>query len=214
MWGENILVAPVLEKGVQERKIYLPQGKWQDISNKTIEGGKWITIPLKMEYMPIFVKEGSFVPATVTNGFDPISFNTSKYKTASAFLGFFPSSKESSFEWYEDDGASKNSISSGNYTRILCTGKAEKKQVDISITPSNDLYLKKEITVSVTGFHTIPKSVIINGKKLVVVDQDPNQWNLHTISDKNIASWIQDSKSVQFTTKLKGMKKIQIKIIK
>jgi oligosaccharide 4-alpha-D-glucosyltransferase len=214
MWGENILVAPVLEKGATERKVYLPKGKWQDISNKTIEGGKWITIPLKMEYMPIFVKEGSFVPAAVTSGLDPISFNTSKYKITSAFLGFFPSSKESSFEWYEDDGVSKNSISSGNYTRIVCTGKEGVKQVDLSITPSNDLYLKKEITVNVTGFHTIPKSVIINGKNLVVIDQDPNQWNLHTVLSENVASWIRDSESVQFTTKLKGVRKIQIEIIK
>ncbi|MBL0359045.1 MAG: hypothetical protein IPP72_20250 [Chitinophagaceae bacterium] len=30
MWGENILVAPVLEKGATERKIYLPEGKWYD----------------------------------------------------------------------------------------------------------------------------------------------------------------------------------------
>lgn len=212
MWGENILVAPVLEKGMTERKVYLPAGKWQDIANTTIEGGKWITVPLRKDFIPIFIREGGFVPAMISK--EKNTFNTSKYNLTEAFLGFFPSSKTSSFEWYEDDGISKNSIVSGNFTRINCIGKEDKNKVSVSITPSNNLYLKKEITVSVSGFHVIPKSVIVNGKKMAVIAQDPSQWNLHTTTSKNIASWVTDTQSVQFTTKLKGVKKIQIEIIK
>lgn len=213
MWGENILVAPVLQKGVTERKVYLPKGKWQDLSNKTIEGGKWITVPLRMEFIPVFLREGGFVPAMVPKQ-QTGPANASGYNLTSAFLGFFPSSKPSSFEWYEDDGASKNSISSGDFTRIVCRGKDDKDKVNVSITPSNDLYLKKEITVSVSGFHAVPKSVIINGRKIAVADQDPDQWNLHSTLQKDLAFWIRDTRSIQFTTKLKGVKKIQIEIIK
>jgi oligosaccharide 4-alpha-D-glucosyltransferase len=213
MWGENILVAPVLEKAASERKVYLPEGKWQDISNKTIEGGKWITVPLRMEFIPIFIREGGFVPAMIPKQEVDLN-NVSKYNTASAFLGFFPSSTLSSFEWYEDDGTSKNSIASGNFTRITCSGKEEGSRVKVSITPSNDRYLKKEVTVSVSGFQLIPKSVIVNGKEMSVVAQDPSQWNLHTTISKDVASWISDTESVQLTTKFKGIKKIQIEIIK
>jgi oligosaccharide 4-alpha-D-glucosyltransferase len=214
MWGENILVAPVLQKGITERKVYLPKGKWQDITNKTIEGGKWITVPLRMEFIPIFVREGSFIPATVSKTGEMNFPNTSKYNTTTAFLGFFPSSSRSYFEWFEDDGTSKNSITSENFTRIICIGKKYKTEVNVSITPSNELYLKKEITVSVSGFQMTPKSVTVNGKKMAVIAQDPTQWNLHTTLNKDVASWIQDTESVQLTTKFKGMKKIQIEIIK
>jgi alpha-glucosidase (family GH31 glycosyl hydrolase) len=31
MWGENILVAPVLEEGATERSLYLPQGEWYNL---------------------------------------------------------------------------------------------------------------------------------------------------------------------------------------
>ncbi|HWG16796.1 MAG TPA: hypothetical protein VN678_02960 [Acidobacteriaceae bacterium] len=30
LWGPNLLVAPVFEKGATERKVYLPAGAWYD----------------------------------------------------------------------------------------------------------------------------------------------------------------------------------------
>jgi oligosaccharide 4-alpha-D-glucosyltransferase len=213
MWGENILVAPVLEKGAQERKVYLPAGKWQDITNKTIEGGKWITVPLRMEFIPIFIREGGFIPAMNVNGGIALP-NSSKYNATSALLAYFPSSKPSSFEWFEDDGVSKNSITSDNFTLIKCSGKDEGNKINVSITPSNDRYLKKEVTVSVSGFKVMPKSVVVNGKSMPVILRDPNQWNLNTTISGNEAAWSGETETIQFSTQLKGMKKIQIEIIK
>jgi oligosaccharide 4-alpha-D-glucosyltransferase len=215
MWGENILVAPVLEKGMKERKVYLPKGKWQDMSNKTIDGGSWVTVPLHMEFIPMFVREGSFIPlmSSKTPGTDLP--NASNNNSASAFLVFLPSSTPSTFEWFEDDGMAKNSISTGNYTKVVCSGKEEKTKVALSISPSNDLYLKKNITVSVTGFTAVPRAVMVNGKTLVVKTLVTNQWNLNSaLFNKNIAAWNKESRSVEITTKLKGVKKIQIEIIK
>jgi oligosaccharide 4-alpha-D-glucosyltransferase len=215
MWGENILVAPVLEKGMKERKVYLPKGKWRDMSNKTIDGGAWITTPLQMEFIPIFVREGSFIPLATSKMPELPAFNASNYNSASVLLAFLPSSTLSTFEWFEDDGTSKNSISTGNYTRIVCSGKEEKTKVVLSLTPSNDLYLKDNITVSVAGFTTKPRTVLLNGKTLVVKILMADQWNLNnSLFEKNVAVWNEESRSVEIITKLKGVKKIQIEIIK
>ena len=43
MWGENILVAPVLHKDEKERKVYLPEGKWYFFNDTNIvEGNRFV----------------------------------------------------------------------------------------------------------------------------------------------------------------------------
>jgi alpha-D-xyloside xylohydrolase len=44
MFGPDILVTPVAEKGKRSRKVYLPNGaKWQEFDgSKEYDGGKWI----------------------------------------------------------------------------------------------------------------------------------------------------------------------------
>src|SRR5262249_2171656 len=44
LWGRDVLVAPVVEKGATERKLYLPQGAWYDFwTNERMEGGREIS---------------------------------------------------------------------------------------------------------------------------------------------------------------------------
>lgn len=58
MYGSRILVAPVLEAGKKERRVYLPSGAlWhcqQDGSE--YEGGRWLKVPLTLEDTPYFIK--------------------------------------------------------------------------------------------------------------------------------------------------------------
>jgi hypothetical protein len=54
--GSNMLVAPVLEKGSRERKVFLPEGMWKDYwSDAVYEGGSWIDIEAPLELIPVFV---------------------------------------------------------------------------------------------------------------------------------------------------------------
>ncbi len=65
MWGENILVAPVLEK-VAIRKYYLPEGSWWYVKPgnifSSVTGGKWITDSVSLVSIPFFISEGAFIP--------------------------------------------------------------------------------------------------------------------------------------------------------
>lgn len=58
MYGDKLLVAPILESGAERRSIYLPAGySWQDCETKVIyEGGQRVEIPVSMETMPVFLK--------------------------------------------------------------------------------------------------------------------------------------------------------------
>lgn len=64
MFGPNILVAPIMEKGQTEREVYLPSGsKWTNAWTKEkIEGGQTILVDAPIDQIPLFLrdyKEGS-----------------------------------------------------------------------------------------------------------------------------------------------------------
>lgn len=64
MFGPNILVAPIMEKGQTEREVYLPVGSnWTNAWTKEkIEGGQTILVDAPIDQIPLFLrdyKEGS-----------------------------------------------------------------------------------------------------------------------------------------------------------
>ena len=60
MFGSDILVAPVMEAGVNEREVYLPAGcKWVESATKKVyEGGSKVVAKAPISIIPVFVKEG------------------------------------------------------------------------------------------------------------------------------------------------------------
>ena len=57
MLGENILVAPVIEKGQCERKVVLPEGVWEYCDGTKYEGGREVDVPAPLEVLPYFIKQ-------------------------------------------------------------------------------------------------------------------------------------------------------------
>lgn len=55
MLGDEILVAPVLEKGAEERTIRLPNGRWRGGGN-IIDGGRSITVKVGISDIPHFFR--------------------------------------------------------------------------------------------------------------------------------------------------------------
>jgi alpha-glucosidase (family GH31 glycosyl hydrolase) len=64
MYGPDILVSAIWEKGKTQHSLYLPGGeKWIDAWDKTkiYSGGETITVDAPVYKMPIFIREGSSV---------------------------------------------------------------------------------------------------------------------------------------------------------
>ncbi len=61
MFGPDVLVAPVLELHMRERKVYLPGGStWRDAYGGTVyEGGTWVTAEAPLEHLPVFLRDGA-----------------------------------------------------------------------------------------------------------------------------------------------------------
>jgi len=64
MFGPDLLVAPILEKGKRERNVYLPEGAtWTDpYGGRTHEGGATVRVDAPMDRMPLFLKDGAKLP--------------------------------------------------------------------------------------------------------------------------------------------------------
>ena len=61
--GRDLLVAPVVEEGATQRRLYLPEGAWFDLwSGRACTGGRWITVAAALETVPVFVRGGAILP--------------------------------------------------------------------------------------------------------------------------------------------------------
>ncbi|XP_015908021.1 myogenesis-regulating glycosidase [Parasteatoda tepidariorum] len=56
--GDEILIAPVLHKGTNQRHIYLPGGKWKDAQRgKIYEGSEWLyNYNAPLNFLPVFIR--------------------------------------------------------------------------------------------------------------------------------------------------------------
>ncbi|HET7216657.1 MAG TPA: hypothetical protein VFJ02_01355 [Vicinamibacterales bacterium] len=64
MFGDALLVAPVLTAGATSRPVYLPRGVWIDANDKKTRhtGPATITANAPIEVLPRFVRAGAIVP--------------------------------------------------------------------------------------------------------------------------------------------------------
>jgi alpha-D-xyloside xylohydrolase len=112
MFGPSILVNPVYEYEKRNRQVYLPDTNgWYDFyTGKFLEGGQTITADAPYETLPLYIKEGSIIPAgpeiqyTAQKPADPITL-------------FVYTGKDASFTLYEDENINYN-YEKGAFTQI------------------------------------------------------------------------------------------------
>ena len=63
--GDEFLVAPVVRKKTDQRKVYLPKGRWVHLWSSKIfghaDGGRWVTVHAPIGEPPVFFRVGSMV---------------------------------------------------------------------------------------------------------------------------------------------------------
>ncbi|MGO4818886.1 glycoside hydrolase family 31 protein [Flavobacterium sp. W22_SRS_FP1] len=63
VFGNQILVCPILEPNATGRRMYIPRGEWYNYwTNNLVTGGKEIWVDTKYDEIPVFVKAGSVIP--------------------------------------------------------------------------------------------------------------------------------------------------------
>ena len=66
LFGDNILVSPVVEQGARQKLVYLPEGdSWIDYWTGTeFEGGQYIIKEAPLDICPIYIKAMSIIPTS------------------------------------------------------------------------------------------------------------------------------------------------------
>jgi alpha-D-xyloside xylohydrolase len=63
MFGDDFLIAPIMEEYTNSRNVYLPEGKWIDYqSRKVYQGSEWIKLEAGELPGIILIRNGSVIP--------------------------------------------------------------------------------------------------------------------------------------------------------
>lgn len=111
MIGDDMLVAPVIDKGSISREVYLPEGTWVDYhTGNIIAGGKRITVNAPLDTLPLFIKNGTIIPK-----YEPVLQTTADRDKSLLIIDVYADTGEKSYALYEDDGES-NKYRTGEYS--------------------------------------------------------------------------------------------------
>lgn len=131
MFGDYLLVSPVLDKGQTSKKIYLPEGTWIDYFKGTVYlGGQTIDYSVdaaNWSDVPLFIKQGAIIPSQDFENY------VGEKKMTNIYVDAFPDNKETNFEYYDDDGNS-TSYKNGNYfkQKFTLAGSEDGKEVQFA----------------------------------------------------------------------------------
>ena len=145
LWGRDILVAPVVEKGATGRRVYLPPGTWIDFwTEAPIDGGQEITREVDLGTMPLYVRAGAVVPI------GPVKQYVDERVTAPLTLTVYPGIDGTS-AWYEDDGLSFN-YRTGAFMRVAAAWRQATRRLSLRLTAGRmQPPVRREIAVRLAG---------------------------------------------------------------
>ena len=161
LFGENIMVAPVLEQGKQARMIYLPKGdKWIDYWTKEVfNGGQYIVKETPLDMCPIYIKCSSIIP-----NFPDMNYIGEKEVDTLILDVYLDDESDIMYEHYQDDETSFE-YRNGKYNLYNISIKAN-ESLNINIDLDNDGYNKKYNSYEIVVNSLKYNKSIINNKEI------------------------------------------------
>jgi alpha-glucosidase (family GH31 glycosyl hydrolase) len=159
MFGESLLVSPVVAKGQAEKDIYLPAGQWTDyFTGKVYRGGQTIHYAVDSKTwsdIPFFIRDGAIIPT------QPAMDYVGERPVSELTVDVFPADHATHFDYYDDDGSTYAYEHGAFYSQRLSTQRRDDR-VDFGIEaphgsykPALKYYLVKVHGVAATGAGTL-----------------------------------------------------------
>lgn len=121
IYGNKILVCPIIEPNAKGRRMFVPRGKWFNFwTDEIVKGGKEMWVDADIDSIPVFVKEGAVIPKF------PVQQYVGEKKIDQVTLDvYFKVGKEDSI--FYDDAHDGYDYIKGRYSlrTFKLTGKAE-----------------------------------------------------------------------------------------
>lgn len=162
LWGDEVLVAPVMKQGARSRRVLFPAGEWYNWNNPTLKykGGTTAIVKAPLEELPLFVKAGAFIPQYTL----PME-NTGDYNPAFLTVKYFPSAKESEYVLFDDDRKSPTSLEDNACQLTTFRGRMEKGGLKVEISSEggyDGMPESRLITLVVEDVKARPKAVSLS----------------------------------------------------
>lgn len=162
LWGRDILVSPVVEKGAVSRRLYLPRGAWFDLwTEERLDGGREIDRKVDLETMPLHVRAGAILP------FGPVKQYVDEPVTGPLTVVVYPGAN-GAFSMYEDDGRTFD-YKKGAWMRTAFAWNDATRVLSVRLAPGSRMLppARRTIEVRLAG-ETRPRSVVFEGQPIEV----------------------------------------------
>ncbi len=177
LWGDEMLVAPVIVKGQTTKKVLFPKGEWVGFNDhKSYKDSADVYAPV--DSLPLFVKAGSIIPMAA-----PYTY-TDQYDGKSLILKYFVGNLSASVtsQWFYDDGKDPKSLTDGKYDLVNFVTEGKGKTHTITILPKHLADKTKNFRLIVEDKQLQSISFSKNTTYKIVVDANGNKevdftWN-------------------------------------
>lgn len=163
MFGDALLVSPIVQEDQKIKKIYLPKGKWIDyFTGETYAGNQTIEYTCDTETwldIPLFIKSGAILSMQEAQAY------IGEKKIDSLQLEFFPAKKKTEFMIYDDDGMSYD-YESGEYYRQMTSMQKSSEETKIVFDTPSGSYQTKYKTYDITVYQSNVAKVVVNGEAI------------------------------------------------
>jgi alpha-glucosidase (family GH31 glycosyl hydrolase) len=128
-FGDEMLLAPVYEKGATTQKVFLPEGKWMNYwTGEIMKGNTEVTVAAPINQIPLFVKQGSIIPMRC------YASSIEKGNNNTLILHIYPGNN-GRFNLIEDDGTSNDYLNAVYASTIIELKNSSAKFV-VKINPA------------------------------------------------------------------------------
>jgi alpha-glucosidase/alpha-D-xyloside xylohydrolase len=146
LWGRDILVSPVVEKGAASRLLYLPRGAWFDFwTEERVDGGREISRTVDLETLPLHVRAGAIVPL------GPVKEYVEQPVDGPVTVVIYPGASGAA-SLYEDDGRSFD-YRRGEWMRVEFTWRDADRRFTMRLASGSRMLppLSRPINVRLAG---------------------------------------------------------------
>ena len=162
LFGRDLLVAPVVEKGATSRIVYLPRGAWYDFwTGERVAGGREVTRPVDLATIPLYVRAGAVLPL------DPVRQYTGEPVEGPLTLWVHPGA-DGRASLYEDDGSTFD-YRSGDFMRVAMEWNDRRRVLGVRLAAGSKMRgaARRNLIVRVAG-ETTSKEAMFSGRPIEV----------------------------------------------
>ncbi|HEX5475346.1 MAG TPA: TIM-barrel domain-containing protein [Vicinamibacterales bacterium] len=161
LWGRDILVAPVTEKGASARRLYLPDGDWFDFwTGERVAGGREVSRAVDLATLPLYVRAGSIIPM------GPAKQYTGELSPAPLSLDVYPGA-DGAFLIYLDDGESFE-YRDGAWTGIQARWSEGPRTLSLRLAPGSRMLSPLPRAIDARLHGGAPHRMMFDGRPLTV----------------------------------------------